>query len=138
MPLPRLIAVALAASSLAVLPLGLSAMAAPFDKEACAALEVQQKKLLTPDMRAALERGPDWVKDHLDHEKIEKVREYLMVEEQVAFRCRTGGIARLRLPPVPLPDRNPRRPVSATADAKPSQTVADSDKTTPSGTKATR
>jgi hypothetical protein len=38
----------------------------------------------------------------------------------------------------PLPDRNPAAAQSTTADTEPSQALADSDKTAPSKTKATR
>lgn len=162
MSLLRLIAVmplaACAAASLSV-----SASAGPFDKEACDKLKVEQKKLLTREVQEALSRGPDWVKAHLDPEKIEQVRQYLTVEESVMFRCRTGGIKIVWPPLPPLPDRKPpvpvvaiapapatittaetgtplpdRKPVLATvAETKPSQTMADSDKTAPSETKAT-
>ena len=70
------------------------ATAEPLDKESCANLQVERKKLLTKDMQHALEHGPDWVKDHLDKESIDKVRHFLSVEEQLAFRCRGGGAPR--------------------------------------------
>ena len=88
-PLLRFIAVAFLASSSAV-PLAARAFAEPLDKDACANLQLEQKKLLTPAMQAALERGPDWVKDHLNDQEIEKVRDFLEVEEMIKFRCRTG------------------------------------------------
>ena len=88
-------------------------------RRACANLQVEQKKLLTPAMQAALERGPDWVKDHLNDQEIERVRNFLEVEEQIEFRCRGGGVAKPKPPApppapvsaegVPLPDRNPNR-----------------------------
>ena len=155
MPLLRLIAVALLISSSTAL-LGLGAIAAPLDKEACANLEGERKKLLTPEVQAALERGPDWVKNHLDHEKIERVRQFLIVEESIVFRCRGGGVAKPVPVIVPLPDRKPVLPAlpvklpesgpnqtvadseKAGEEAGPSQTVADSDKTAPSKSKATR
>ena len=145
-PSLRVIAVALLASSLAVLLAG-RAIAEPLDKDACANLQVEQKKLLTPAMQAALERGPDWVKDHLNDNEIERVRNFLEVEEMIKFRCRTGvPKPKPPAPPpgpvsaegVPLPDRNPNREATASVDGKPSQTVADSVKTPPSKAKATR
>ena len=71
------------------------AIAEPLDKESCANLQVERKKLLTREMQAALEHGPDWVKDHLDDESIGKVRRFLSVEEQIVFRCRGGGVAKV-------------------------------------------
>ena len=128
------------------------AIAEPLDKESCANLQVERKKLLTREMQAALEHGPDWVKDHLDDESIGKVRRFLSVEEQIVFRCRGGGVAKVPAKAtetpsqgtgdagaVPLPDRNPTRPAAAQSDdGKPSQAVADSDKTPPGKSKATR
>jgi hypothetical protein len=144
-PLLRVIAIALIASSFA-LPFTPRAFAEPLDKDACANLQLEQKKLLTPAMQAALERGPDWVKDHLNDQEIERVRNFLEVEEMIKFRCRTGVPKPSPPPPppapvsaegVPVPDRNPNRGATAIIDAKPSQTVADSDKTAPSKAKAT-
>ena len=80
-----------------------------------------------------------------------QVRQFLSVEEQIVFRCRGGGVPKSlqkpRTPPapgedtatVPLPDRNPTRPAAAQSDdGKPSQAVADLDKTPPGKSKATR
>ena len=136
----------------AALLAGAVAGAEPLDKESCANLQIERKKLLTRDMQAALDQGPDWVKDHLNDEAIDRVRHFLSVEEQIQFRCRGGGVAKLpakatETPPeqgedtatVPLPDRNPTRPAAAQSDdGKPSQAVADSDKTPPGKSKATR
>lgn len=174
MPLLRFVAVALLAASSAV-PL-CTVAAGPLDKAACVSLQTERDKLLTPKMRAALEQGPDWVKDNLNHDDIEKVRLFLLVEEKLMFRCRDGGgVARALQnaltnpdgvtlpdrkpappssavstaaadsaadkaaePEVPLPDRNPAAARTTAANVTSSQTVADSDKTAPSNTKATR
>jgi len=144
-PLLRFIAVALLVPSLVTLVTARAA-AEPLDKDACAALQLKQQTLLTPAMQTALDRGPDWVKDHLNDQDIEKVREFLEVEEMIKFRCRTGVPKPGSPPPppspvsadgVPVPDRNPNRPATTPVNAKPSQTVADSDKTAPSNAKAT-
>ena len=131
------------------------AIAEPLDKESCANLQIERKQLLTRDMQAALDQGPDWVKDHLNDEAIERVRHFLSVEEQIQFRCRGGGVAKVpakstdaapekaatvpeNAPTVPLPDRKPTMPAAESGDGKPSQAVADSDKTPPGKSKATR
>ena len=142
MPLLRIIAVIFLTSSSAVL-VGFSAAAAPLDKESCLNLQNERKALLTREMQAALDHGPDWVKTHLNDEELERVRKFLLIEEQIVFRCRGGGVAKpteqaAQTDTVPLPDPNPNRRPAATADANPSQTVADSDKTAPSKSKATR
>ncbi len=132
-----------------VLPLaGTVARAEPLDKDACASLQVERKRLLTREMQAALDQGPDWVKHHLNDEAIGKVRHFLTVEEEIQFRCRGGGVAKVtaklaETPPeeatsVPLPDRKPTLPTAESDDGKPSQAVADSDKTPPGKSKATR
>jgi hypothetical protein len=174
MKMLRFSAVALVAASSAV-SLCATGFAAPLDKEACLKLQNERTTLLTPKMRAALEQGPDWVKNHLNEDDIEKVREFLLIEEKIEFRCRESVVAKavqeaLANPhAVPLPDRKPTPPSSVAAssattaapaatgdpemtlpdrnpaaaertiaDVKPSQTVADSDKTAPSTAKATR
>ena len=132
-----------------VLPLaGTAASAEPLDKDACANLQVERNRLLNRDMQAALDQGPDWVKHHLNDEAIDRVKHFLSVEEQIQFRCRGGGVAKVpaksaETPPgeaatVPLPDRKPTVPAAASDDGKPSQAVADSDKTPPGKSKATR
>src|SRR5262245_20233099 len=174
MPLLRFIAMALLTGTLLALP-GMRVFAEPLDRASCLNLQADRARLLTRDMKIALERGPDWVKDHLNTGEIEKVREFLAVEEMIEFRCRGGGTVKQAATPaasgeaVPLPDRKPdapqgtavgsaetpqpavaagsadvplpdRKPGSATpvADVEPSQTLADSDKTAPAKTKATR
>ena len=157
MPLLRFIAVTLFAGGLVMQP-GANVLAEPLDKESCKRLKGEHAELLTPQMKAALARGPDWVKEHLDTDEIEKVREFLAVEAMIEFRCRGGGVAKPVLANIPLPDRKPEPPVSEVATADPdmplpdrkpdpqseaaadesSQTVAGSDKTAPEKTKATR
>jgi hypothetical protein len=146
MPLLRFIAMALLVSC-SVTVLAWRAAAEPLDKASCASLASDRKKLFTPSMQAALDRGPDWVKEHLNDQELEQVRKFLDVEAQIAFRCRGGGVDKKAVAApaapadteaVPLPDRKPVLEPSDTADSNPSQTVADSDKTTPSKTKATR
>jgi len=106
----RLIATALIAMGL-IAPFGLASVAEPLEPAECKALQSQKRTLLTKTVRAALIRGPDWVKEHLhDAEQIEKVREYLQVEEKVAFRCRTDGVRIPKLLPPPRPDRKPPVP----------------------------
>ncbi|MDJ0512961.1 MAG: hypothetical protein QNJ62_05925 [Methyloceanibacter sp.] len=98
-----------------IVPYGM-AHAEPLEAEECKALKSQQKTLLTPTVKAALRLGPDWVKDNLhNHEMIERVREYLSVEEKVAFRCRTNGVRIPKPLPPSLPDRKPAVPTFVVA-----------------------
>jgi hypothetical protein len=114
MPLLRFIAMALLTGTLAALPGG-RVFAEPLEKEACLKLQADRARLFTREMRVALERGPDWVKDHLNTGEIEKVREFLAVEEMIEFRCRGGGVVKQAATPasaedMPLPDRRPDPP----------------------------
>jgi hypothetical protein len=114
MPLLRFIAMALLTGTLAALPGG-RVSAEPLEKEACLKLQADRARLFTREMRVALERGPDWVKDHLNTGEIEKVREFLAVEEMIEFRCRGGGVVKQAATPasaedMPLPDRKPDPP----------------------------
>jgi hypothetical protein len=110
MPKLGLIVMALLVAS-ATAPFSLGARAEPLEQEECNALKAQQDTLLTTEVKAALTRGPDWVKEHLfNQDHIEKVREYLSVEEKVAFRCRTNGVRIPKPLPPPPPDRKPPVP----------------------------
>ena len=81
------------------------AIAEPLDKESCANLQIERKKLLTREMQAALEHGPDWVKDHLDdRDRSARSGGFLSVEEQIV---------------VPLPRRRAYAKVPATATETP-------------------
>lgn len=98
-----------------VAPYG-TAHAEMLEPEECEALKSQHKSLLTATVQSALTRGPDWVKENLhDQEKIEQVREYLSVEEKLAFRCRTDGVRIPKPMPPPLPDRKPAVPTFVVA-----------------------
>ncbi len=106
----RLIATVLIAMGL-IAPFGTASVAEPLELAECKALQSQKNTLLTKTVRSALKRAPDWVKEHLhDEDQIEKVREYLLVEEKVAFRCRTDGVRVPKPLPPPLPDRKPPVP----------------------------
>jgi hypothetical protein len=153
MPWLRFIAMAFIVSGSVVAP-RLTAVAEPLDKQSCASMQLERKKLLTREMQTALDRGPDWVKDHLNDQELEQVRRFLAVEENIEFRCRGGGVTKSAAQPggtpaqgdqtpgapdvVPLPDRKPTPPSETASDAKPSQALADSAKTPPSKAKATR
>ena len=107
----RLIATAVLAVSMTVF-VSAAARAEPLEPDECKALETQKQSLLTTSVKAALTQGPDWVKEHLHNEvEIEQVREYLRVEEKVAFRCRTDGVRIPKPTPPPLPDPKPAVPI---------------------------
>ena len=97
--------------------LSTGASAEPLDSADCKTLKAEQKSLLTSKLKAALSRGPDWVKENLHNaDEIEKVRHYLLVEEKTAFRCRTDGVRVPKPKPMELPERKPE-PLKALASA---------------------
>jgi hypothetical protein len=120
----RLKAAALLAACVSML-LGAGARAEPLDPEACKTLKSERQSLLTGEVKAALARGPDWVKDHLHSaDQIEQVRQYLQVEAKVAFRCRTDGVVMPKPRAMELPDRKPPVPEVQVAESTPSQVLA--------------
>lgn len=104
---------------------GTAASAEPLDSAACKTLKAEQKSLLTGKLKAALSRGPDWVKENLHNaDEIEKVRHYLLVEEKAAFRCRTDGVRIPKPKPMELPDRKPEVPTVVAAVEEPVKVLA--------------
>lgn len=91
---------------------GGSAVALPLDKEACEELKAEHDAKLTPEIKEALEHGPDWVKANLDTAKLDKVRDYLLVEERLEFQCRKGRYIKKYWDIVPLPIRRPEPPAA--------------------------
>jgi len=125
MSFSRLIAIALCASCVATL-LSAGAIAKPLDKEACKNLNAERQSLQTKEITAALARGPDWVKEHLHSaDEIEKVRQFLLVEEKIKFRCRTDGVVMPKPKPIEMPDRKPPVPVTQVAEEEQSKVLAE-------------
>jgi hypothetical protein len=91
---------------------GGSAVALPLDEEACEELKAEHDAKLTPEIKEALEHGPDWVKTNLDTAKLDKVRDYLLVEERLEFQCRKGRYIKKYWDIVPLPIRRPEPPAA--------------------------
>ncbi|ODA68468.1 hypothetical protein A7A08_00291 [Methyloligella halotolerans] len=90
---------------------GGSAYALPLDKEACDQLKAKHDAKLTPEIKDALDHGPDWVKTNLDAAKLDQVREYLVLEERLEFQCRKGRYIKKYWDMIPLPIRRPEPPV---------------------------
>ncbi len=66
--------------ALAATPAG----AKPLDKETCKALLAKEASLVAAGAKADLEKGPS---AGLDAERVARVRSYILVEEQLLFRC---------------------------------------------------
>ncbi|XSG82434.1 MAG: hypothetical protein ACPW61_01240 [Methyloligella sp. ZOD6] len=89
------------------------ASALPLDKETCEQLKAEHDEKLTPEIKDALDHGPDWVKANLDTAKLNRVREYLVLEERLEFQCRKGRYIKKYWDIVPLPVRRPNPPTPA-------------------------
>lgn len=83
--------------------------------ESCQELQAKKQTLSFPELLKALEAGPEWAQANLKPEDIEKLREWLSVEERLLFQCR--GEARRRPATAaagpqdtPLPVRKPMLP----------------------------
>lgn len=112
-------------SACAAAALSTAATAEPLDGAACKTLKAEQKSLLTRKLKAALARGPDWVKENLHNaEEIEKVRHYLLVEEKAAFRCRTDGVRIPKPRGMELPERKPEPPTEIASIEEPVKVLA--------------
>jgi hypothetical protein len=101
------------------------ARAEPLGKQACAKLKAEYDSMLTPEMKQALDQGPDWVKSHLDDQDLDKVRAYINIENKLDFRCRKGRYLSDYVHRVPLPDRRPEPPASNSQVVSTSQARAD-------------
>jgi hypothetical protein len=105
--------IALFAAAL-VLPT-LAARTAPLDKDNCARLKVEEAQLEQAGTRTSMMKGAEWAKANLPADKLEQIRRFIEVEEQLLFRCNAKNL--VNLPKDPDPDPASRDP-DATDDAK--------------------
>jgi hypothetical protein len=78
--------------ALAVLP----AVGEPLTKEACDTVKSEQDTLAAAGVKEDFAKGPEWAKANLPRERLQQIRRYIELEEQLLFRC---GLARLRFTP---------------------------------------
>lgn len=79
----------------------LYAHAEPLDKAACQAVQAEHKRLVDTGIEDDVKRGPDWGKANLSTARLEDIRHYLDIVEQLKFRCRIGET------PIPKKDKKP-------------------------------
>lgn len=60
--------------------------ARPLNDEDCEALAVELAAIAKSDVTTAILKGPDWTLAHMP-QAMEQVKRYLIVEEQLRFRC---------------------------------------------------
>ncbi|MEZ5924655.1 MAG: hypothetical protein R3D57_09750 [Hyphomicrobiaceae bacterium] len=77
--------------TITVLALGIGlwgpAVAAPLDDETCKTFETQQRLLESQGLQADLAKGIDAARTELAASRLELVKHYIYLKEQVAFRC---------------------------------------------------
>ncbi len=101
----------------AVLALALLAMAdgvaaEPLPKEECEKLKGEQSTLDQTGVKELFAKGPVWGRANLDRAKLRDIERYILVEEQLSFRC---GLAKARLTlPFAEEDTPPAVPEEAT------------------------
>jgi hypothetical protein len=73
------------------------ARAAPLDAESCAKLMNEHGQLEQAGVEADMAKGPEWGKANLLPEKLDRIRRFIEIEEQLLFRCRQKSL--VNLPP---------------------------------------
>jgi hypothetical protein len=74
---------------LAVTPL-VSAHAAMHDSETCRRIKAERDTLNGSGIREMMVKGPDWAKTNLTKERMEQIRRFIALEEDMRFRCPLG------------------------------------------------
>lgn len=97
------------------------AAAAPLDAEECGRLAEEHKVLVGAGIEAQLAKGPDWGRDNLDQAQLDRIKQFLAIEEQLRFRCPLVRHVKAETPKrgagIPLPLRNPDRVAKAPSSA---------------------
>lgn len=94
-----------------VLALPLAGRAQPLGKEECEKLKADYTRLGQSDLKADLDKGPDWGKANLSEVRLKEIQSYIELEEQFLFRC-------------PQPRLVPLTPEAKAASAPPQQKKA--------------
>lgn len=101
------------------------------NEEACAALDAEMLSLVGEGIDKSVQKGPEWGRANLTPAQLETVKRFLIVEEQIVFRCKIvdkkpapkvakGKKGATKTAAIPLPLRNPERPTTVVAVASPS------------------
>lgn len=98
------------------------------NEEACAALDAEMLSLVGDGVDKSVQKGPEWGRANLTPAQLETVKRFLIVEEQIVFRCQIvdkkpasrvakGKKGAKKKAAIPLPLRNPERPTTVVAAA---------------------
>jgi hypothetical protein len=80
-------------AALAVLLVG--ARASPLDAESCTKLLNEHGELEGAGVEADMAKGAEWAKVNLGLEKLQRIRRFIEVTEQLVFRCRQKSLVSL-------------------------------------------
>ena len=61
------------------------------DKAVCKNLKLERAEFLSSGILDDMSRGPEWVKDNLPAEKIDRIKRYINLDARVIFQCPNGG-----------------------------------------------
>lgn len=75
---------------------GSGASATPLSRETCQSLEREHATLEAAGMPEILKKGPEWGKSNLVPARLKEVERFIVLEEQLLFRC---GLAKVRAKP---------------------------------------
>ncbi len=101
---------------------------AALDPESCARLKTEQETLDKAGLKDIAAKGPDWAKANLPAEKVNEIRRWIEVDEQLLFRCPGRHLVNLPLEPDPPP---PPAPEEKKQEGDPKAEKADSPTATP-------
>jgi hypothetical protein len=87
------------------------ARASPLDAESCARLLSEHGELEGAGVEADMAKGPEWARANLGLEKLERIRRFIEVTEQLVFRCRQKSL-------VSLPSENEDQKIQDKDDGK--------------------
>lgn len=94
--------------------------------EACAALEAELQVMVADGLVQTVEKGPEWGRANLDPAGLERVRQFLSLEERILFQCkitdrkppaRVAKKGSKRTKGIPLPVPKPGRETTTVAAA---------------------
>lgn len=100
-------------------------MAAPLEKEACDQLQTEKQSLTQQGVEKDMEKGPEWAKANLQPTRLELVKRYISVNEQIKFRCTPV----VEPKPITTADKKPTKDKKKGAKAE----VADAEKAASTG-----
>lgn len=76
---------------------------AALDPDSCAKLKTEQEAMEKAGLKETVGRGPEWAKANLSPEKINEIKRWIEVDEQLLFRCPGRHLVNLPLDPDPPP-----------------------------------